>query len=555
MGEPGSLLLNVFIYLLVALLAVPGAKWLGLGPVLGYLLAGVFIGPWGLALIREADHIRLFSGFGTVLLLLLVALQATPARLKQLKSNLFSPGILPFCLTIVAVMVIALIIGLPWHHSLLAALALSLSSGAIASQIFRERYPTGSPLTDTGRRLLLTQSIAMVPILVFVPLLGFEAAVTIGSAWPDVITSIVVIVVFSVAGHLLLRYAFRHVVNVGLDEVFAAFALLLVIGTLLMMQAFDLPMELGALLAGLLLARSEYGSAISIAIHPFRGLLIGMFFITVGMAIDFATFIWRPLETLALVTALVILKAWILRSLLRSSAVPRRQRIWLATVLSQSGELAFVVITFGVTYYAIPEKLGSQLTLVVALSMMTTPILLIFADRRDEIPAPQQNNTGLSTGDLADSQVVIAGYGRMGRVVARLLQRNGFRTAIIDHNPERFGELRAEQFVGFYGDALRPDLLKRAGAGRAAVIVIAIDDSERAAELVRRVRRDYPHLLIVSRAVDHADHASLIDGGADRAYPETFESALLMGEDVLELVGLSPLDAQALTESFRDAEG
>jgi len=552
MDESGSLLLNIFIYMLVATLVVPGVKRLGFGPVLGYLVAGVFVGPWGLALIREAEHIRLFSGFGTSLLLLLVAMQVTPARLQALKSDLFSPGILPFFFTVIAVMIVALIIGLPWHHALLSGLALSLSSSAIATHIFAERYPTGSPLTDTGRRLLLMHSIAIVPILIFVPLLGFESAITIGSPWPDVLTSIIVFIVFGVSGHWLLRYAFRYVVSVGLDEVFAAFAILLVIGVLLLMQVFDLPTELGALLAGLLLARSEYGSAVSIAIRPFRGLLIGMFFISVGMELNFGFFIRRPLETLALVTALVVVKTWILRTLLRKSAVPRRQRIWLATVLSQSGELAFVVIAYAVAHYAIPDKLGSQLMLVVALSMLITPILLRFADRRDEIPAPQQSNTGLAEGDRADSQVIIAGFGRMGQVVARLLQRNGFRTAIIDHNPDRFSELRAEQFVGFYGDALRPDLLLHAGAERAAVMVIAIDDPERAAELVRRVRRDHPHMQIVTRAVDRSDLGRLLEGGADRAYPETFESALLMGEDVLELVGLSPLDAQALTEAFRD---
>lgn len=552
MDESNRLLLNVFIYLLAGLLAVPSAKKLGLGPVFGYLFAGILIGPWGLALIRDVQHIELFSRVATVLLLFLVALQATPERVHRLLSNLISLGVLQFLLTTLVITLIGMAIGHPWHHALVAGLALSISSEAVASHAFNERYPTGSPLTETGYQLLLTQSMAMVPLVVFLPLLGFDALVTQVSPWPKVIMGLIVLGVFGIAGHLLLRRVFRYVVSIGLDEVFAAFALLLIIGLLLIVQALGLPLELGALLGGLLLIRSEYGSAIRIATHPFSGLLVGMFFISTGMQIDFATFFRKPLETFALVALLVFVKAWIIRNILRYSAVPRRQRIWLATVLAQSGELAFVVIALAISYEAIPSKLAAQLVLVVALSMLTTPILLFFAARRDTVPARQQTDTGLNIGQQADSQVIVAGFGRVGRVVARILKQNGFRTVVIDHSPDRFAELRAEGFVGFYGDALRPDLIESAGADKAAVLVIAIDDPEATADLMKRVRREYPHLSLLTRAVDTADEHRLLEGGADRAYSETFETALLMGEDVLEMVGLSPLDAQALAEQFRD---
>ncbi len=553
MSESNSLLLNIFIYLLAGLLAVPSAKRLGLGPVFGYLFAGILIGPWGLALIRDAQHIELFSRVATVLLLFLVALQATPARVHRLLGDLISLGVLQFCLTTLVVTLVGMLIGHPWHHALVAGLALSISSEAVASHAFNERYPTGSPLTETGHQLLLTQSMAMVPVIVFLPLLSLDAAITQGSPWPKVVMGLVVLGGFGIFGHLLLRRVFRYVVSVGLDEVFAAFALLLIIGMLLIVQALDLPLELGALLGGLLLIRSEYGSAIRIAIHPFSGLLVGMFFISTGMQIDFGTFIRKPLETFALVALLVVVKAWIVRNILRYSAVPRRQRIWLATVLAQSGELAFVVIAMAITYQAIPDKLAAQLVLVVALSMLTTPILLFFAARRDNVPARQQTETGIEVGATADSQVIIAGSGRVGRVVARMLQENGFRAVVIDHNPDRFAELRADGFVGFYGDALRPDLLEAAGASQAAVMIIAIDDPEAAADLLKRIRREYPHMILLARAVNTADEHRLLRGGADRAYSETFETALLMGEDTLELVGVSPLDAQALAERFRDA--
>ena len=547
-----SLLLNIFIYLLAGLLAVPSAKRLGLGPVFGYLFAGILLGPWGLALIRDVQHIELFSRVATVLLLFLAALQATPARVNSLLNGIVSLGVLQFVLTTLVITLIGMAIGHPWHHAFIAGLALSISSEAVANHAFKERYPSGSPLTETGHQLLLTQAMAMLPVIVLLPLLGFDAAITQGSPWPKVVMGLIVLGGFGVLGHLMLRHAFRYVVSIGLDEVFAAFALLLVIGLLLIVQALDLPLELGAMLGGLLLIRSEYGSAIRIAALPFSGLLVGMFFIATGMQIDFGTFIKKPLETFALVALLVFVKAWIVRNILRYSAVPRQQRIWLATVLAQSGELAFVVIALAISYQAIPEKLAAQLVLVIALSMLTTPMLLFFATRRDTLPARQQTDTGVDAGETADSQVIVAGYGRVGSVVAKMLQNSGYRAVVIDHNPDRFAALRASGFVGFYGDATRPDLLEVAGAMRAAVLVIALDDPEASAELLKRVRRDYPHMTVLARAVGDTDQRRLLRYGADRAYGETFETSLLMGEDALETVGVSPLDAQALAEKFRD---
>ena len=552
MADANSLLLNIFIYLLAGLLVVPSARRLGLGPVSGYLLAGILIGPWGLALIRDTGTIELFARVSTVLLLFLVGLQATPARINRLMGDLLSLGLAQFFLTTVVVTLVAMLIGHPWHHALVAGLALSISSEAVAKHAFDERYPAGSAVTETGYQLLLMQSVLLVPIIVILPLFGFELAAVEGSPWPTIVKGCIVVGVFGVLAHLILQEAFRYVASIGLDEVFAAFAVLLVIGLLLIVDALNLPLELGALLSGLLLIRSEYGSAIRIATYPFTGLLVGMFFISTGMQIDFATFIRKPLETFALVALLVFVKAWIIRNILRYSSVPRQQRIWLSTVLAQSGELAFVVIALAVNYQAIPDKLAAQLVLVIALSMLTTPLLLFYAARRDSLPARQQSDTGLDAGEQADSQVIVAGFGRVGSVVSRLLRDNGYRAVVIDHNPDRFSQLRAEGFVGFYGNSLRPDLLEAAGADRAKVLVVAIDDPDAAVDLSRHVHREYPHLKVLSRAVDtHGEHR-LLRSGADRAYGETFETALLMGEDVLELVGMSPLDAQAVAEQYRD---
>lgn len=547
------MLFDLFVLLFAALLTVPAARRLGFVPALGFIVAGALIGPWGLALIRSADHIEVITRFGTVTLLFLVMLRVTPGRVAALVDSRSWIGMQQFVFTVGLVMMFALIIGLPWYHALITGLAFSLSSGTIAARIFDDHYPAGSPLTDVGRQVLLVHGLMLIPILVLVPAVGFEGYLDASHAWPQVLTGIVLIALVWRLGRPLLDQAFRHVVDLGLDEIFAAFAVLIVIGLLLIVQVFDLPLEIGAVLAGLLLARSEYGSAVDSALRPFRLLLIGVFFIVIGMSIDFTTFIRKPAETLALVALLVVIKIYVMRTLLRFSSVPRRQRVWLATVLSQSGELSFVVISYALDRSAIPVKLGDQLVLVIALSMLLTPVLLRIAARRDTVPAAHQSDTGIGDGEAADAQLVVAGFGRVGRVVAELLRSSGFRVSVIERNPERFRDLRAAGFIGFYGDALRPDLLEAAGVRRATVMVVAIDDPERTADLVRRLRRDHPHLMVIVRAIDDLDRTRLEAGGADRAYAETFETALLMGEDALELAGVGPLEAQTLAESFRDA--
>ena len=545
---------ELFVYLGVALLAVPVALRLGLGGVVGYLVAGVVIGPWGLALVREADHIAAFSRVATLLLLFVVALESTPARVTRLVGDQVVLGLAAFATVASLVFVVALATGLAWNHALVAALALALASDALASEALRARYPTGSSLADTGRQLLLTQHLLLVPIVVLLPALGFERAITEGSPWPEVGAGLLLIAALLTLGNAALRHGFRFVVGVGAEELFASFALLAIVGTLLAFDVAGVPLELAALGAGFLLVRSEYGSAIDIAIRPFRGLIVGLFFIAFGMQVDFGTLIRKPAEMIALVVLLAGIKVWVLRTLLSRSRVPRRQRIWLAALLAQGGELAFVVIALAVGHDAIPPRLATELVLVAALSMLATPLLLVLAEGRDRESAARQLESGAAALGTGETQVVVAGFGRVGGAVARLLAGEGVRVAVIDNNPDRFAELRAAGLPGFYGDALRPELVRAAGAARAVAIVVAIDNAERAAELVRRVRREHPHLVVVARAVDGDERRRLLALGADRVHRETFESALLMGEDALETVGVGALDAQAMIEAFRDAD-
>lgn len=552
--DSGGVLVQLFVYLFVALLAVPAAKWAGLGGVLGYLVAGVVIGPWGLALVREPDDIADFTRVLVLLLLFVTALRATPSRVARLVkgSGALALGTLAGVGTLV--FLVGLAVGLPWHHALSSALALALASDAVASEGLRLRYPTGSPLSDTGHDLLLSQHLLLVPLVVLMPLLGFERLALDGTPWLRVASGALAIALILLIGDRVLKQAFRWVVGVGVDELFAAFVLMAILGVLLVFAGFGLPLEIGALAAGFLLARSEYGSAIDIALRPFRGLIVGLFFIAFGMQVDFGTFFRKPLEIVALVMLLIVIKMWVLRTLLRYSAVPRRQRIWLASLLAQGGELAFVTIALAVGYGAIPPSLATELVLIATLSMFSTPLLLKLAAGRDRDSARQQLDGLAPRPPEQDPQVIVAGYGRVGRVVARLLADNGYRVAVIDNNPDRFAEFRRDGFFGFYGDALRPDLIEAAGARRAVTLVVALDNAERAAELVHRVRRDHPHMSIVARALDRAARTRLLALGADRAHRETFESALLMGEDVLETVGTGLLDAQAMTEAFRDRD-
>ena len=454
---------ELFVYLLVAALAVPAAVRLGLGGVIGYLVAGVVIGPWGLALVRDAGHIAGFSRVTTLLLLFVVALESTPARVTRLVGEQVALGLALFATVGTLVFGVALAVGLVWNHALVAALALALASDALAGESLRRRYPTGSPLADTGRQLLLTQHLLLVPIVVLLPALGFERQITEGSPWPQVGAGVVLIAALLTVGNVALRRGFRFVVGVGVDELFASFALLAIVGTLLAFEAAGVPLELAALGAGFLLVRSEYGSAIDIALRPFRGLIVGLFFVGFGMQVDFGTLIRKPAEMVGLVLLLAGIKVWVLRNLLRFSHVPRRQRIWLAALLAQGGELAFVVIALAVGYDAIPSRLGTELVLVAALSMLATPALLVLAEGRDRDSAARQLRSGAAAVGDSDAQVIVAGFGRVGGTVARLLAGNGVRVSAIDNNPDRFAEFRAAGFAGFYGDALRPELLRAAG--------------------------------------------------------------------------------------------
>ena len=548
-----SLLFNIFVYLLATVLAVPISKRLGFGAVLGYLLAGVVIGPWGLGMIREAEDILHFAEFGVVLLLFAIGLELNPRRLWAMRKPILGLGGAQVVVTALILVGIVMVLGLTGSVALVAAMGLSLSSTAMALQLLMEKNLLPTPAGHSGFSVLLFQDIAVIPMLAVIPLLGISGvdAVTTGFDWVALLEALGVIVLIIVGGRFALRPVLRLVAATGLREVFTAFALLLVIGTALLMQAVGMSMALGAFLAGVLLAESEYRHALETDIEPFKGLLLGLFFMAVGMSIDFGILLRDPLVVVGLALGLVAIKVLVLYLLGRLYGLPARQLPLFALVLSQGGEFAFVLFGVAQTTGVLPTAVNDMLIVTVALSMLTTPLLMVIHDkfiepRLDRAPAPPMD-------EIEDEghPVIIAGFGRFGQIVGRLLHANGIDATVLEHDPNHIETLRRFRFKVFYGDACRLDLLRTAGAERARVLVVAIDDREGAIRLIELVRENFPHLQIISRAWDVAHAFELLEAGVHVYERESFEGALRLGEEALKRLGFTAWRAKQAAHRFR----
>ena len=548
-----SLLFNAFVYLLAAVLAVPVSKRMGFGSVLGYLLAGVVIGPWGLALIREAEDILHFAEFGVVLLLFAIGLELNPRRLWAMRKPIFGLGVAQVTITAVLLSAIGIAFGLEVSVAVVAAMGLSLSSTAMALQLLTERNLLPTPAGHSGFSILLFQDIAVIPMLAVIPLLGVSAADEAGGQfdWLALLQAVGVIVLIIVGGRFALRPVLRLVAATELREVFTAFSLLLVIATALLMQAVGMSMALGAFLAGVLLAESEYRHALESDIEPFKGLLLGLFFIAVGMSIDFGILLRDPLLIAGLALGLVMLKSIILYALGRFYGLPASQLPMFALVLSQGGEFAFVLFGVAQTFAVFPASITDTLIVTVALSMLTTPLLMVLNDRfvsprLDHTPAPPMD-------EMEDHghPVIIAGFGRFGQIVGRLLHANGIDATVLEHDPDHIETLRRFRFKVFYGDACRLDLLRAAGADSARILVIAIDGREGISRLAELVRENFPHLQVISRAWDLAHVFELLEHGVCAQERETFEGVLRLGEEALKQLGFTAWRAKQAAHRFR----
>jgi glutathione-regulated potassium-efflux system ancillary protein KefC len=545
-----SLLVNALIYLVAAVVAVPLARRLGLGAVLGYLLAGIAIGPFGLGLINEVQDILHFSEFGVVLLLFLIGLELDPKRLWSMRRPIFGWGGAQVALVAGVLCCAGLLLGADWKTALVASLGLSLSSTAIALATLDERNLMATPSGTAGFAILLFQDIAAIPLIAIIPLLGATDSVG-GNGWLGAARVIAVIAVLIVGGRYLIRPVLRIIAKTELREIFTAFALLLVIGIGLLMQLVGMSMALGTFLAGVLLAESEYRHALETDLEPFKGLLLGLFFIAVGMSVDFSVFMAQPLVVLGLVALFLSLKIGVLYGLGKVFAIPARQRVFFAFLLAQGGEFAFVVFGAAATARIFTPETGSLLVVVVALSMVCTPLLLLLHDR---LIAPRHREAEQRPDDAIEAEdrhVIIAGFGRFGQIVGRLLHASRVPLTVLDHDPDQIDLLRRFGFKVFYGDATRIDLMHAAGAARARALVVAIDDVEESLQLVEAVRREFPDLPVLARARNVSHYYRLRDLGVTMIERETFEASLRMGRNTLEQLGFGAYQARQAAMKFR----
>jgi glutathione-regulated potassium-efflux system ancillary protein KefC len=551
-----SILFDSLIYLSAAVVAVPLAKRLGLGSVLGYLLAGVAIGPWGMQLVTDSQAILHFAEFGVVLLLFLIGLELHPKRLWSMRKPILGLGGSQVLITMLLITIVGVGFGLSWQTALIAGMGLSLSSTAIALQTMTEKNLLATTTGNSGFSILLLQDIAVIPMLALIPALGVTTVSSSadGTGWLDVVIVLAVMVAIIVVGRFLTRPLFRLIAGANSREIFTAFSLLLVIGIAMIMQSIDMSMALGSFMAGVLLAESEYRHQLESDIEPFKGLLLGLFFIAVGMSVDFGLLLANPWLVIGLTAGLIALKSVVLLLLARLFKLPVSQHALFAFVLSQGGEFAFVLFGVATGFAAMPQELADLLIVVVAFSMLTTPLLLIINERFIE-PRFANIDTPADTVpedmEPQDNPVVIAGFGRFGQIVGRLLHANKIGTTIIDHNPNQIERLRQFGFKVFYGEASRLDLLHAAGLQHARLFVLATDDRESGLHTVDLVRKHFPHVRILARAWDLIHVYQLKDHGVQVIERETFDSALRLGESALVGLGYERHRAHRAAQRFR----
>ncbi|UXY13956.1 monovalent cation:proton antiporter-2 (CPA2) family protein [Chitiniphilus purpureus] len=539
---------QITLFLCAAVVMVPLFRRAGLGAILGYLCAGVLIGPWGLGLVTQVERILHFSELGVVLLLFVIGLELQPSRLWVLRRSVFGLGGAQVILSAVLIGGAALLLQVPPAAALVAGLGLALSSTALVLQMLAEKKQLTTRHGRDAFAILLFQDLAVIPLLALLPLLS-------GGALPDgagVLKAVAVVAGVVLGGHWLLRPALRLVARSRAPEVFAAAALLVVLGTALLMQQVGLSMSLGAFLAGVLLADSEYRHELEATIEPFKGLLLGLFFIAVGMSANLGLLTRIPGTLAMLVLGLVLCKfavLYVLGRLTGSSGAAARH---LGVALAQGGEFAFVLFTLAAGSGVMARPLAETLVLVVTLSMAATPLLALLHER---VVAPRLAPVRKREFDTIepadDSRVIIAGFGRVGQIVGRALRLRKIPFTALEASPDQVDFVRRFGNQVFYGDASRLELLRAAHAERAELLVLAIDDVEASIRTAETVRRHFPRLTVLARARNRAHAYRLMDLGVQLIERETYHSSLKMARDALQVLGLPQPQAAATVDAFR----
>ena len=546
-------------YLAAAVLAVPLARRLGLGAIIGYLAAGFAIGPSGLRLVTDPSQIVDLAEFGVVLMLFLIGLELEPKRLWAMRRPIFGWGSVQLLgsLALIALIGWAGMGFWPdgWRLALVAGAALAMSSTAIGLATLNERNILQ---TTSGQNILsvsLFQDIAAIPLLALIPLMAPDrvAGADAGHPLTAAARAFGMIALIVLGGRLAIRPALRFIARSQTPEIFTAAALGLVVGTAALMQAVGLSMALGAFLAGVLLAESEYRRELETDIEPFKGLLLGLFFIAVGMGIDLGVVLHHPLQVAAIVASFMVVKTLVLWGMEIGIPVPRLERAVFTLLLAQGGEFGFVVLQAARGQQVIDDSEAGVLTAAITLSMLLTPLLILVADRW-WLPLLARISPRPPLSEIAEPQdapVIIAGFGRYGQIIARLLHANAIQATVLEHDAEAIEALRRFGFRVHYGDATRLDLLRVAGAGRARVLVVAVDGIEPSLKLVDIARENFPNLAIVARARNVQHWYQLNERGVQFIERETLDAALMSARSVLELMGYEPHRARTLAMRFR----
>ena len=549
-----TLLAESLIYLLAAVIAVPLSRRLGFGAVLGYLAAGIIIGPFGFEFIRDPDHILHFAELGVVFLLFIVGLELKPSRLWVMRRMVFGLGAAQVFVSTIAIALLAFAFGFSTNSSIVAGLILALSSTAFVLQMLSEKKQLGASHGRAAFSILLFQDLAVIPLIAILPLLGATASFDSGIDFLQIGLMALTIGGLIVGGRFLLRPVLKVAARSGIPEIFTATALLVVIGAALLMQIAGMSMVLGAFIAGMMLADSEYRHQLEADIAPFKGLFLGLFFIAVGMSVNIGLLLEMPERVMLIVALLLATKAVVIYPLARLFGMcDRAAALKLAAVLAQGGEFAFVLLSIAASESVLPQSLVDELILAVALSMLMTPFIYAaaeFAGGRHLKAAEQDFDVPVDN----HHEVLIVGFGRVGQVIGRLLNIVGNSFTALERDSGQVEFVRRYGATVHYGDASRLDLLRAAGAEHAKIFVLAVSNLEESMKITEAVMRNFPHLKIIARARNRRHAHKLMDLGVEYIFRETLLSSLAMSEQILTHLGQSPEEAKHVIDSFRERD-
>lgn len=559
----GNLLLNIFIFLAAASIMVPLASRFKLGSVLGYLIVGMLIGPFGLKLIGNSEQIMHFAEFGVIMMLFLIGLELEPSMLWKLRKLIVGLGSLQVLITTATLITIGLLLGYPWRPTIAISMALALSSTALVLQMLQEKNLLKTAEGEASFAVLLFQDIAVIPILIIIPLLELNGTIQITMhqesefiihlpKWAHALLVTGVIGTIILIGNYFSRYVFFLIAKTNLREVFTAFSLALVVGTTLLMETIGVSPALGVFISGVVLANSQYKHAVEADVQPFKGLLLGLFFISVGMGMDFSLFSDKAMLILAAVLTLVTFKALIMLALGRIFNLTSLQTIGFAFALSQGSEFAFVLLQYALTTEVINKTNMEFFTLVIALSMLTTPFLMLFyhhiilprfmsklAEKKEYDSFNEKN------------KIILAGYGRFGQIIGRLLNGEKIKITVLENNAEQVELLRKFGYEGYFGDASRLDLLKSAGAEYAKLLIVTVGNPDVNLKIVELAKKEFPHLKIYARARNRRHAYELHKLGVDYFIREVFDSSISMTKKIMNFLGYKNEDIDKKAQAFR----